>query len=205
MKSVLILYDTVEGQTKKIALYIGEVLKAEGHSVRILRPDEFHGSLEAYDSVIVGGPVHIQKYPKKLRSWVGANAKELQPKLTAFFSVCLGILQKDDPRVQEAEKKIALDFLAKSNWQPDVIEIFGGALAYTKYNWLTKMMLRMIAKKAGGSMDTTKDHEYTDWQQVRGFAEAFSSLLKSDVKASTDQLSSSSRDSVAKPYSFSLR
>lgn len=178
MKKILIIYDTVEGQTKKISEFIWEKLRAQNFVVTLATPKEMTGSLEHYDGVIVGAPVHIQKYPKSLRKWVAQNSNILTKKPSAFFSVCLGILQKDNQEVQLEERRIAESFLVDSGWTPSMINIFGGCLAYTKYNWITKMAMKWIAKKAGGSLDTTKDHEYTDWNEVREFVLDFSKLLE---------------------------
>ncbi len=105
MKNFLILYDSVNGQTQKIANRIAEKLKFEGHWVTLRTPRSFSDSIENFDAIIVGGPIRVQKYPRDLRKWVSKYAKELQLKKTAFFSVCLGILQKENPAVQNAEKK----------------------------------------------------------------------------------------------------
>jgi menaquinone-dependent protoporphyrinogen oxidase len=46
------------------------------------------------------------------------------------------------------------------------VEQVAGALRYTQYDFFKKFTLRMIAKRAGGSTDTSHDTEYTDWKQV---------------------------------------
>ncbi len=45
--------------------------------------------------------------------------------------------------------------------------------------------MRRIARKAGGDTDTSKDYEYTDWNDVRGFADRFSSRLAVNTHART--------------------
>ena len=189
MKNILIVYDTIEGQTKKIADAIADKLKCEGHWVKISKADNMVVVLKSYDAIIVGGPVHMQRYPKNLENWISLNAYELRRKKTSFFSVCLGILQNKDTKVQNAEIKIVKNFLKKHAWNPDMVEIFAGSLAYTKYGWLKKRIMRFIAKQAGGSTDISKDYEYTDWNQVRQFAENFSLLLKSDKEVFPETLS----------------
>lgn len=180
MKKILIIYDTVEGQTKKIAEAICLHIRDQGYAANLSTPQKFRGSLDDYDGVIVGGPVHMQRFPKNLRYWIFQNAGELTLMPSAFFSVCLGILQKEDPKVQEEERKIAEDFLAKSRWTPGLVGILAGSLAYTKYNWPTKILMKWIARKAGGSVDTSKDHEYTDWNEVRQFVYSFLNLLENN-------------------------
>lgn len=182
MKNFLILYDSVNGQTQKIAHAIEEKLKFEGHWVTLNTPRDFTGSLKKFDGIIVGGPVRMQRYPKDLRKWVSIHVKDLRHKKTAFFSVCLGILQKENIKVQQEERQIAENFLRLHNWKPDLVDIFAGALSYTQYGWLTKMVMRFIALRAGGSIDTHRDHEYTDWNQVRLFVEKFLHVInKNDV------------------------
>lgn len=51
-----------------------------------------------------------------------------------------------------------------------------GALPYTRYNWLKKIMKRIVSK-AGGDTDTTRDYEYTDWDDLRVFAREFAGRL----------------------------
>ena len=51
-----------------------------------------------------------------------------------------------------------------------------GALPYTRYNWLIRRVMKRIAAKAGGDIDTTRNYEYTDWQDLRTFAEQFGPL-----------------------------
>ena len=61
-------------------------------------------------------------------------------------------------------------FFGDTGWHPRHWTIFAGALAYTKYNWFTRWVMKRIAQKAGGDTDTSRDHEYTNWPDVRNFA-----------------------------------
>jgi menaquinone-dependent protoporphyrinogen oxidase len=62
-------------------------------------------------------------------------------------------------------------FAAETGWIPARSLAVAGALAYTQYGFLKKFVLRQIAKRAGGSTDTSCDHEYTDWPAVDRFVE----------------------------------
>jgi len=50
------------------------------------------------------------------------------------------------------------------------MEMIAGALKYTQYNFFIKWVMKGIARKEGGSTDTSRDHEYTDWEQVTAYA-----------------------------------
>jgi menaquinone-dependent protoporphyrinogen oxidase len=133
-------------------------------------------NLKKYDGVIAGAPVHMSKYPKIFRQFILHNSIALAQRPTAFFSVCLGILEKS-PQTQKSERQIVRNLFAETGWYPQVWTIFAGALKYSQYGWLTRQMMRMIAARGGGDTSTAHDYEYTDWNAVRQFAEDFIQLM----------------------------
>lgn len=174
MARILILYDTSYGHTKKIAEIISSEIKKKNHFVEAVDVSMFPHEVcpDIYDGVIVGAAVYAGSYSGSIVRWVKANAEFLNKMPSAFFSVCLGILQ-DDPKVQKDLRNVIANFFKKTGWHPGRWSIFAGALAYTKYNFVIKWFMRRIAKKAGGSTDTSSDHEYTDWEEVSKFASDF--------------------------------
>lgn len=56
-----------------------------------------------------------------------------------------------------------------------------GAIAYTKYAWPTRMMLKYISWRSGGSTDTSRDHEYTNWAQVDRLADDFAAAVRASL------------------------
>lgn len=180
MAQILIVYESKYGQTEKISRFIAEKIKARGHSVDLL---EAHGQevtgLARYQAIIVGGPVYANGFPRGLRKWVTAHSDVLKTKPTAFFSVCLGILQKDQ-ETRRDEMRIVQGFFRKTDWLPMKWGIFAGALNYSHYGWFTKRIMQTIAKRAGGDTDLTKDYEYTDWKEVSQFADDFLIMLKEE-------------------------
>ena len=54
-----------------------------------------------------------------------------------------------------------------------MLRLVAGALVYSRYNWLTRWMMRRIARKEGGDTDTARDYEYTDWDALRRDVEIF--------------------------------
>jgi menaquinone-dependent protoporphyrinogen oxidase len=48
-----------------------------------------------------------------------------------------------------------------------------GALKYTEYDFFRRWMLKRIAKKEGGPVDTSLDHEFTDWDALDAFVRTF--------------------------------
>lgn len=58
------------------------------------------------------------------------------------------------------------EFLENADWHPDRIGLFGGALRYSEYGFLKRLLMKQIAKDATGDTDTSRDYEYTDWHEV---------------------------------------
>lgn len=178
MAKILIVYGTNEGQTAKIASRLNTALATDGHSVdlfdvknisKLIRPSN-------YDAALIGASVHVGGYQVLVKNWVKSFAKDLNSRPTAFFSVCLGVLQNES--VVKAElNRIIEDFFNVTLWRPETRTVFAGALAYSKYSFLVKWWMKRIARKTGGDTDTTKDYEYTDRNAVDRFAREFSKKL----------------------------
>ena len=127
--------------------------------------------------------MHGGRYQRAVRRWVQAHVGALARTPTAFVSVSLGVLQRD-AEVQKSVLAIEQRFLAETEWHPSITKRVAGALVYTRYNWLKRFVMKQIAAKAGGDTDTSRDHEYTDWADVRAFAGAFARSLPARPTAS---------------------
>jgi menaquinone-dependent protoporphyrinogen oxidase len=179
MNHILVVYGTREGQTKKIAEFIEQELKGWGHKVTLLSarqiPKDFR--MTDYDGIVAGGPLHMTKYPKELVRFIKRNSDFLYSIPTAFFTVCLGVMEKSEDTKLHL-RTIEQKFFVDSKWYPTIHTTFAGALIYSKYNWLVRFFIKRIAAKGGGSTDVTKDTEYTNWSDVRNFVKDFSRRLR---------------------------
>ena len=172
MAPILILYGTKSGQTEKIARALGETLRAEGADVDVRNATDARPSPEVYAGVVVAAPIYAGRYPRPVRRWVRAHAGALSRRPNAFLSVCLSVLSKL-PESQRGLAAIQERFFAASGWRPEIAKPVAGALLYTRYGWLKRRVLLQIARREGGATDVTRDHEYTDWDDLRAFARAF--------------------------------
>lgn len=182
MANVLIVYGTTEGQTAKIAQHIADAGRRLGHHVDVAHAPDLDADgtgiagsaagLAAYDAAIVGASVHEGHYQRAVAEFVERHRGWLSERPSAFFSVSMAAASRIPEEVAEVGRIIAA-FTQDNGWVPTMTESFAGALKYTQYNWLKRMVMKHIAGRAGGSTDTEHDHEYTDWKQVDGFAERF--------------------------------
>lgn len=133
--------------------------------------------MEDYDGAVVAASIHIGGYQRAVKRWVRAHADGLSRMPSAFVSVCLGILEPRQAARQEVER-ILQRFLDRGGWRPLMTKTVAGAVRYTRYNWLKKLVMKWIVAKAGGGTDTTRDYEYTDWDDLRAFAREFAGRLE---------------------------
>ncbi|SHE89070.1 menaquinone-dependent protoporphyrinogen oxidase [Fodinibius roseus] len=165
---LLIVYGTTEGQTRKICNYLRDKATGDGHQVTIVDATGPDVNPNSFDAAIIGASLHAEKYQNSVEHYVQEHRESLNKMPTGFLSVSLAAVH-DDPQSQRELREISNNFLEKSGWSPTIVEQVAGALRYTKYNFFKKFIMRMIAQKSGGSTDTSKDTEYTDWNQVNGF------------------------------------
>jgi menaquinone-dependent protoporphyrinogen oxidase len=176
MKPVLLIYATREGQTRRIAEHLGNLLGEQKHLFVLVDaahiPHDLH--FDKFSAAIVGASLHIGKYEPEMAKFVKRHAAELNRMPSMFLSVSLAQASADNPAAtqqkrEESERhvrKATAAFLAETGWAPARTASVAGSLRYTRYNFLTRFMMRRIAKRAGMPLDTTRDYEYTNWEKL---------------------------------------
>jgi menaquinone-dependent protoporphyrinogen oxidase len=185
MARLLVMYATVDSHTARIARTIGDALRSQGARVDVVEAGKADPDPAAYAGVIVTAAVHAGGYPRAVTSWVRAHAVALEGRPTAFVSVCLGVLQPEIS-VHRELAAIIRRFLRATGWQPAETKIVAGALLYTQYNWLKRWIMLRIARKAGGDTDTSRDYDYTDWADLRAFAQTFGRRVQPEAATRSD-------------------
>jgi len=173
----LIVYGTHHGQSAQIAQHIAQVLQSAGTTMlvngmdvpRSLSPGEF-------DGVIVGGSVQFNRHQRFLSQFVREHRDALNAMPSAFFSVSGAGAGHSDAERAQANGYIA-EFLRETGWHPTSAASFGGAIAYTRYNPILRLVMRRIAAQKGQPTDTSRDHSFTDWTHVERFTTAFLSTV----------------------------
>jgi len=108
---------------------------------------------------------------------VSTNRDALAARPTAFFQLSISSAVADETRRAEAAGYVDA-FLEETDWHPDRIGLFGGALRYSKYGFLKRLVMKRIAKEATGDTDTSRDYEYTDWHEVETFTADFAAFVE---------------------------
>ena len=176
MARILVIFSTTDGHTRKVARRLGTMFGTYGIDVDVMQAGAVDVAPEYYQGVVVCASVHRGKYQRSIAKWVRTHAQALSGQRTAFVSVCLGVLQKD-PKVDQQLDTIAERFFAATGWQPTRVKKIAGALLYREYGWIKRRIMKRICAKAGGDIDTSRNYEYTDWNDVQAFVDDFVRLV----------------------------
>lgn len=176
----LILYSTHDGQTRKIAEFIAGQLPAQDACTLADLGQAGQIDWRQYDRVLIGASIRYGHFAAELHQFIKRHLEPLNRLPSAFFSVNLTARKADKRTVQT--NVYTRKFLAATPWRPMLCGVFAGALRYPRYRWFDRVMIQLIMRMTGGETDSSKEVEYTDWQQVGAFARDFAELTgKTDI------------------------
>ena len=173
---ILLVYASKYGHTEKVVRTVAEECQRDGALCDTFEVRSVPQQLDIgrYDGLVLAGSVHYGKHDKALESFVLRNHL-----LSSFPSVMLSISLSAAEEKTRPEAEAALDrFCERTAWTPDRRLCVAGALAYTRYGFFVRWMMRRISAKKGATTDTSRDHVYTDWASLRTFARDFIASLE---------------------------
>ncbi len=171
--NILIAYSTVDGHTKRIAEFLAAETCLAHHNPTVVSVSERRKmNVARFDAVVIAASIHAGQYSNEIVDQITMNAPQLNGVPTVFLSVGLSIINKD-PEVRRSLEETTKHFLNVTAWNPTVIEQVAGALLYSHYGFIKKMLMRSIMKKAGAGVDTSRDYIYTDWDSLRNSMREF--------------------------------
>ena len=160
---ILIVYATTEGQTRKIARHVFDVLAGEGHAAELIAAEEAGGlDLAGFDAAVVAGSVHGGRFQKELVDWARAEARRLAEVPTLFLSVSLTAAGQD-AQEWEGLRGCVARFAAETGWTPGRVEHVAGAFRFSEYDFFKSWAMRWIAAQRDETVRPGEDREYTDW------------------------------------------
>ena len=165
---ILILYSSIDGHTKKICSFISNILK-QNHIIEMneINNDE-KVKFYIYDFIIIGASIRYGTYRKSFLKFINENCIELQNSKTAFFSVNIVARKKEKNSINT--NPYIKKFFRLSKWKPKIVEVFAGKLDYPKYNFFNKNIIKFIMWITNGPTQTDIVVEFTNWNDVKKFA-----------------------------------
>ena len=181
MTAILITYGTGEGQTAKVADYMADVLSDRGVEVTTAHVSEaLDLDVDAFDGVLVGASVNNGRHQPDVHAFVERHRGALAARPSGFFQLSLASAMPWQS-AQRGATEWAEDFAEETGWEPDRVGLFAGALQYTKYSRPERWLFKLAAIPMGLDRDTTRNHEYTDWDEVERFATEFGAFVESEA------------------------
>ena len=168
-----VFYATTEGQTKRIAERLVAAFRDKGfisRAIDVASSDADYVDWQRVRAAVVGASLHAHRHQRAAAAFVGEHAAELNARPSAFFSVSLAIASKSSTEREEAAR-LAREFAAGGGWHPVEIVCLAGRLAYTRYGFLTRLIMKRIARQQGAPLDTSRDYEFTNWDEVTRLAQ----------------------------------
>jgi menaquinone-dependent protoporphyrinogen oxidase len=174
MARILVVYGTAYGQTQRIAGHLMDLLAEFGHELAMYQGDHLPADLDLdeYDAFVVAASIIRGRHQPYIRDFVREHAAKLNAASSAFVSVSGAAANAP---VQAGE--YLQQFFRDTGWYPSFSASFAGAMAYTRYGWVLRWIMKAISRKNGGPTDTTRDHEMTDWLRVYRFAAQLAAAL----------------------------
>lgn len=172
MSELPVFFATTDGQTRRIAEAFAahaRFLGVDSQAIDLTSAQAAGFSWSRVRAVVVAASVHVGRHQPEAEAFVRRHLVELNARPSMFLSVSLSICSRLRDEVDGA-RSIAATFPEHLGWKVERVVCVAGRLAYTQYGLLKRFVMRRIAVKAGGPADTSRDHELTDWDQVRDVA-----------------------------------
>jgi menaquinone-dependent protoporphyrinogen oxidase len=174
----LIIYASYEGHADRIARRISECVFERGMPSDLVNVAEQRADrivFDAYDAVVIGSPVDKGHYDSAIRACIQRNLAFLSEVPTAFFSVRLVDVGRDDEDWGE-DCGTADEFLDRLRWEPLTKVSFAGAFCYSRCRRLKDKLMCWLLKGSDWETDLDGDR-YTDWDAVDEFAAKFAEVV----------------------------
>lgn len=176
----LVIYGTRYGTAAEIAEEIARVIMEEGVKVDLVNVEGIKDcDVSPYDLVIAGSGIKMGKWTKKALKFLQNNKSALESKKVALFVSC-GAANEEKNRGEGQAKY--LDEVAAKNLmnKPVATGLFGSVYdPEAKHGLMYNFTMRFVKKELEKQgIDTTKRHDYRDWDEIRAWACNLANLLK---------------------------
>ncbi|MCG9697581.1 menaquinone-dependent protoporphyrinogen IX dehydrogenase [Shewanella sp. Isolate11] len=173
MSRILIIYSSVHGQTRKVTDFLKQQLESLGNEVSCASIDETP-DIAAFDKIIIGASIRHGKHNPAVYQFISQNLQQLDDKPNSFFSI--NLVARKPAKNTPATNPYVQAFLAKTPWQPKLVEVFAGNLNYQGYNALDRNAIRFIMWLTKGPTAIDTNVEYTNWDKVSEYAQQLDQL-----------------------------
>ncbi|MFT6074651.1 MAG: menaquinone-dependent protoporphyrinogen oxidase [Yoonia sp.] len=162
---ILIVYETVEGQTRKIVEFVEERISSAGLEVRLFNTQDKLGSVsfDGIDKVILAAPVHERRHPKGFEVFVSTSRDALKACQTLLISVSL---KAAFPEGQEDAQDYLVEMKMRTGFEPDREVLTAGAVRTSSYGYFESQVVQnvVLGDRQVDLIDGVR--EFTDWDAL---------------------------------------
>lgn len=169
---VMIAFATVEGQTEKIAGFVEEELRKNGHEVSVVKVthEGQTPAFEDYDKVILAASVHERRHPKSFEVLLASQKEMLANKSTLLLSVSLKAAFEDG--LEEAQDYVD-EMKLRTGFEPDKEALVAGAVRSSSYDYFQSQVVTHVLLGEHGHDSGGREQEFTDWERLTSITKEF--------------------------------
>lgn len=169
---VLVLFASIEGQTRKIARFVGTELRRAGIDASVVDASEKMAEVtfEGFDTVILAAPVHERRHPPNFELLLAASRADLAARRTLMISVSLGAAFAD---LREEAQGYLTEMKMRTSFEPDAELLVAGAVRPSSYGFYETEVLRHAILRTKKIDPRSQEHEFTDWDALAENVKAF--------------------------------
>lgn len=169
---VLILFASIEGQTRKIAQFIEAQVSGLGHKTKLVDVSDKMAEVdfEGFDTVILAAPVHERRHPASFELLLTASRADLAARRTLMISVSLGAAF---PKLMEEAEEYLIEMKLRTGLKPDAEALVAGAVRPSSYGYYETEILRHAILRHQRIDPSTQECEFTDWDALAAVVAEF--------------------------------
>ena len=177
-KPVAVLYGASASHARMISQRVEDDLREHGY------PTESHNlqDLAGFDfsrcvAAVLLAPVPMSDDEKALVDFVKVHHSALERLPAAFITLARGEVgaerredaQERHARLVDDTRKLLDRFFSETGWSPARVHPLAGAVSYTRYHFLVRWAMKLLAGKSGPTPDPSRE----DWAAVDDFVNDF--------------------------------
>lgn len=177
----LIVYGSRYGTAAEIAREIADVIEKQGVEVTLENVKDIKKNFDitSYELVVVGSGIKMGKWTKQSLKFLKNNKNALKEKKVAIFVSCSAANEEKsrDMGWNDYLKKVADQNLIN---EPVEMGLFGSKYdPEAKKGMMYKMTMKFWKKDLEDKgFDTSKPHDFRDWDEIRRWARNLVDLIK---------------------------
>jgi menaquinone-dependent protoporphyrinogen oxidase len=172
MMEILIVFETVEGQTGKISDFVEQRIRTAGHVVRLFNTQDRLGlvSFDGIDRVVLAAPVHERRHPEGFEVFVSTSRDELKARPTMLISVSL---KAAFPEGLEEAQDYLTEMEMRTDFKPDKEILAAGAVRTSSYSYFENQVVQnvVLGDRKVDLVDGVR--EFTDWDTLGAEIDVF--------------------------------